>query len=583
MPQNYVAEYFKMLGRETAIPGWMGNKNPERVSSISSEPSIKSQKGAGSTKVTTQKIYEGNTDSPATSPRLSRIETANASSSDIEDASESDMKKPSKSPKKGLGEYWAIIATGAGLFSDGYVNNGVGMVVTMIKTIYPKDEYSKSAALQNIASIAFAGTVVGQLSFGLLADHFSRKAGMMISTTILIVFSILCAGSWGVGAPENPGGMLANLTVWRAILGVGIGGEYPAGSVACAETSQKLGAGTRNRWFIWFTNFMIDTGFVTSTFVAWLLLYICDVPKYAKVGNAHGLGTAWRLLMGLGAIPPMILFYLRLKFKENEEFTQNNFKRAPTPWWLIFKRYGLRLCLVSLIWFIYDFCSYSWGIYSSQIISSVVPAGPDGTPNLKITFGWNILFNVFYIPGSFLGGFSSDYFGARLTLAVGTMLQGIVGFILAAQYENLRKHVGPFIVAYGIFMTLGEFGPGDNIGLACSKSSATAIRGRYYGIAAAMGKIGAFVGGYVFPAIANNYGGLENYDAQSVLLYVSSALCVFAAILSLFIPELSQETIALEDIRFRNYLAENGYDPAQMGIEADFEKAVGEAPAPGRV
>jgi hypothetical protein len=38
---------------------------------------------------------------------------------------------------------------------------------------------------------------------------------------------------------------------------------------------------------------------------------------------------------------------------------------------------------------------------------------------------------------------------------------------------------------------LGEMGPGDNIGLVASKTSATGIRGEYYAIAAAMGKVGA--------------------------------------------------------------------------------------------
>lgn len=37
-------------------------------------------------------------------------------------------------------------------------------------------------------------------------------------------------------------------------------------------------------------------------------------------------------------------------------------------------------------------------------------------------------------------------------------------------------------------------GPGNCIGLLASKSSPTAIRGQFYGIAAAIGKLGAFVG-----------------------------------------------------------------------------------------
>jgi hypothetical protein len=50
----------------------------------------------------------------------------------------------------------------------------------------------------------------------------------------------------------------------------------------------------------------------------------------------------------------------------------------------------------------------------------------------------------------------------------------------------------------GLFLSFGEFGPGDNIGLMSAKLSATAIRGQFYGIAAAVGKIGAFTGAYAF-------------------------------------------------------------------------------------
>lgn len=66
---------------------------------------------------------------------------------------------------------------------------------------------------------------------------------------------------------------------------------------------------------------------------------------------------------------------------------------------------------------------------------------------------------------------------------------------MAGAYGSLATphYVGAFVVVYGIFLSLGEFGAGDNVGLLASKSSATAIRGQFYGIAAAVGKIGAFV------------------------------------------------------------------------------------------
>lgn len=88
-------------------------------------------------------------------------------------------------------------------------------------------------------------------------------------------------------------------------------------------------------------------------------------------------------------------------------------------------------------------------------------------------------------------------------------------------------------------MSLAELGPGDNIGLCAAKSSATAIRGQYYGIAAAAGKIGAFVGTYVIPIIQNNAPN-EVRSGQDPF-FVSSALCIFSAVVAFFFfPHIGQ-------------------------------------------
>ena len=119
--------------------------------------------------------------------------------------------------------------------------------------------------------------------------------------------------------------------------------------------------------------------------------------------------------------------------------------------------------------------------------------------------------------------------------------------------------------SFGIFTSFGEFGPGDNIGLLASKTSATAIRGQYYGIAAAIGKIGAFVGTWVFPAIQKHYA----YDDQLALqvpFYVSAALCLFSAGLTFFFcPPVGQDAINREDRDFVAYLKENGFDINLLG------------------
>lgn len=116
------------------------------------------------------------------------------------------------------------------------------------------------------------------------------------------------------------------------------------------------------------------------------------------------------------------------------------------------------------------------------------------------------------------------------------------------------------------FLSCGELGPGNNIGLLASKTSATGIRGMYYGIAAATGKIGAFVGTWVFPYIVA--AGHNDTTSAQYPFYVSSSLCLLsAAIVLLFIPHIGQDTVQEEDRRFRAYLESQGWDTRQLGLK----------------
>lgn len=111
-----------------------------------------------------------------------------------------------------------------------------------------------------------------------------------------------------------------------------------------------------------------------------------------------------------------------------------------------------------------------------------------------------------------------------------------------------------------VFLALGEFGPGDNIGLCAAKTSATAIRGQYYSYAAAIGKIGAFVGTYVLPIVQKNAPN-ETRAGQDPF-FVSSALCIFSAFLAYFLlPQINQvgTTFAVER-RSEAYIGLAGYN-----------------------
>lgn len=132
-----------------------------------------------------------------------------------------------------------IMACGAGLFSDGYLN-GVcipnpapysclinvhvalprllewsilyssdcgGMTMVLINSVLLHlyillSSYLSSrirGATDQLLQIGFTGIILGQLSFGFIVDKYSRKTGMLASSIILITFSILASLAKGVG------------------------------------------------------------------------------------------------------------------------------------------------------------------------------------------------------------------------------------------------------------------------------------------------------------------------------------------------------------------------------------------------
>ena len=160
-------------------------------------------------------------------------------------------------------------------------------------------------------------------------------------------------------------------------------------------------------------------------------------------------------------------------------------------------------------------------------------------------------------------------------MIIGLVAQAIVGFIMSGLYAKLTEHIGAFAVVYGLFLSFGEVGPGNNLGLLAAKSGPTAVRGQYYGIAAATGKVGAFVGTWAFPPIIDAFGGDTTTRGNTGPFWIGSALALLSAAITLFfVKPLTTDGMAKEDEEFRAYLEANGYDTSQMGISSELSTTV---------
>ena len=82
-----------------------------------------------------------------------------------------------------------------------------------------------------------AGTMVGQIAFGIMGDIYGRRKMYGFELIILII------GSLGtVMASEGAGSMnvWAWVIVWRGIMGTGIGADYPLVTALCEQSVHVL-------------------------------------------------------------------------------------------------------------------------------------------------------------------------------------------------------------------------------------------------------------------------------------------------------------------------------------------------------
>ncbi|THH29999.1 hypothetical protein EUX98_g4190 [Antrodiella citrinella] len=459
--------------------------------------------------------------------------------------------------KGGLSQISLIFACGTALFSDGFANGVIGNILTLLKRVYGTERVEANNYATVLSSVTFAGTIVGMLTFGYLSDKLGRKFGMMLATGIVALFAGLSAAS--TGAHHSLHGLLQMLIACRFLLGIGVGAEYPCGSVAASEQSEGEGVakGTQQRWFALATNTMIDFGFVIANFVPLVLFWI--------FGNNH-LRAVWRLSLGLGVVPALAVFLWRLKMDEPPHYKKNAIVRGRTPYWLIIKRYWFPFTGICITWFCYDFITYPFGLYTSTIVNNIT----HDNASLSVVFGWGTVINLFYMPGTIGGALIVDYLGPKWCMILGLLLQAFFGFIMSGLYVKLTNHIAAFAVIYGIFLAFGEVGPGNCLGMLAAKTGPTAVRGQFYGIAAAVGKIGAFVGTWAFPPMIAAFGGADSDRGNTGPFWVGSGLAVFSAIVTYFmIKPLDQDGMMEEDRLFREYLEANGYDTSVMGLESE--------------
>lgn len=320
----------------------------------------------------------------------------------------------------------------------------IGNVELLLAILYPKA--LTNSMYSRLSNAFLVGMIIGMLFFGFVADQLGRKTGAVATTTLLVLGIVLSTAANGV----TDAGLLWMLVIARGIAGVGAGGEYPVSGAGATEATDESRQYRKRRGFMFamLGDLSSSLGYVWGGLVPLLLLLCVDqnVQKYDIV---------WRLSFALGLIPPVSIFWFRMRMATSTAYRKSAMRRQKVPYLLAVKRYGRALFGCCATWFMYNYISIPFGIFSSTIISRV-----NAENSLVKNLGWGVVINCFYIPGPFLGGYLSDKIGRRKTMALGFGLQAILGFVLGGANEKIQSVFPLFVVLYGLFLTLGEVGPG---------------------------------------------------------------------------------------------------------------------------
>jgi MFS family permease len=428
----------------------------------------------------------------------------------------------------------AVLVSGVGFFTDAYDLFVISTVAALVTLQWHLSTVQTSWVTGSAILAAFVGACV----FGRIADVIGRRRVYAIVAGIMIV------GAIGSSLAPN----FVTLVIARFVLGIGIGGDYPVSAVLMSEYSNRMDRGR----LVGLVFSMQALGLVVGPLVALLLL---------ASGVGHDL--SWRLLLGFGAIPAAAVIYLRSKMPESPRFqasVKGDVERAardltafsgvevdasaPSDGKLAGPddRMGLAAFLTNpkmlmlLLgtagsWFLFDYAYYGNTLSLPAILKQVDPHA-----SLVSKLAWTLgMFVVFAVPGYALAVAKMDRFGHRRLQILGFAVMAFA-FALLGAVPILTATVAPFLAIFGLSYFFIEFGPNMTTFVMPSEVFPVSVRTTGHGIAAGVGKLGAFIGVFLVPQLTKSIG-------LRGMLLVAGGSAVLGCLLSRVLPEPARRTL----------------------------------------
>lgn len=240
-----------------------------------------------------------------------------------------------------LGSIITIIGSALANLSDGYQQSLASPTNIIFQHLLGTKVYTSDIQTR-ISNALLVGSVIGILVFGYISDRFNRKGGMLITSGLVGIGSLMSALAFQVHGSYD---MLWYLTIARGAAGVGVGGEYPTSAAAALEGSNEHF--DKNRGPI---QVLISTLMATSGSALCIFVYLM-----ALLGSDNALKVAFHAIYSISTILPLLVILSRWRMQDGALFMKSNFHKRKIPWTLLVRKYWLRILGTSSAFFLYDF------------------------------------------------------------------------------------------------------------------------------------------------------------------------------------------------------------------------------------
>lgn len=388
-----------------------------------------------------------------------------------------------------------------------------------------------------VTSAVMFGAIFGAAIAGQLADRLGRRRMILMSSLIFAIGSILCCFS-----PNNGTYYLIGM---RIFLGLAVGA---ASALVPAYMSEMAPARLRGS-----LSGINQTMIVSGMLISYIIDYILkDLPE----------NMSWRLMLGLAAVPAIILFLGVLKLPESPRFLIKanrldearqvlSFVRKPdevdsevkaiqstaqteannlekTSWATLFN--GKYRYLVMAGVGVAAFQQFQGANAIFYYIPLIVEKATGSAASSALM--WPIVQGILLVLGSLLYIWIAEKFNRRTLLMLGGSVMAL-SFLLPAVINSLVPNASPMmiVVFLSIYVAFYSFTWAPLTWVLVGEVFPLAVRGRASGLASSFNWIGSWAVGLLFPIMTASM-------SQEAVFAVFGVICVLGVLFVRFcVPE----------------------------------------------